>query len=226
MGEKRRKGNKKRNKNKVSFDEEVITKNNAEILLSEQNNSNKCVESVELEEQKVKKRKKRKMLEVSEEALKEIKKPKEEEIDDVNENETSEQTNEKVLQDEKKESIRSQKRKKHAKILEEKKLKAEFQYQQKALNYLSKWKHSRSEWKFEKLRQVWLQKNLLDESKLPNEFWETVVQYFTGAKGRCRQEILDEAIKVVEKENPEDEEMSEEFKNQLKRARNIVQILQ
>ncbi|KAF7274178.1 uncharacterized protein LOC143204815 [Rhynchophorus ferrugineus] len=216
---------KRRNKNKVSFDEEIITKTNAEILLSEQNNSIKSAENVQVE-QKVKKKKKRKISEVSSEASESVKKLKEEIPQVVSENEESQKTNEKSVSGGKKESIRSQKRKKHAKLLEEKKLKAELQYQQKALNYLSKWKHSRSEWKFEKLRQIWLQKNLLDETKIPDEFWENVVEYFSGSKGRCRQEILDEALKVVEKENPDDEDMSEEFKNQLKRARSIVQILQ
>ncbi|KAJ8979481.1 hypothetical protein NQ317_000357 [Molorchus minor] len=99
----------------------------------------------------------------------------------------------------KEESIRAQKRRKHVKLLEEKKLKVELAAQQSALNYLSLWKHNRSEWRFEKLKQIWLQQNIFDTIKIPNEFWDTAVQYFCGAKGAIRKITLKKAIELIEK---------------------------
>ncbi|KAJ8933906.1 hypothetical protein NQ314_013706 [Rhamnusium bicolor] len=126
------------------------------------------------------------------------------------------------------ESIRAQKRKKHAKLLEEKRLKAVVATQQNVLNYLSKWKHSRDEWKFEKLKQIWLQQNLFDCSKIPNEFWETAVDYFSGSKGFIRNCVLRDALKIIENENESSQEdnADENYLLILKRARDIVQTLQ
>lgn len=128
---------------------------------------------------------------------------------------------------EKPESIRAQKRNKYAKLLEAKQLKSELNAQQNALNYLSKWKHSRDQWKFEKLKQVWLQQSLFDLSKIPNEFWDTTVDYFSGARGAIREKILKDALEIIEKDdNTEEENLDEEYMQKLKRARDIVQNLQ
>ncbi|KAJ3630953.1 hypothetical protein MTP99_012114 [Tenebrio molitor] len=121
----------------------------------------------------------------------------------------------------KEESIRAQKRKKHVQLLEEKKVKKELHSQQESLNYLSKWKHTRDEWKFEKLRQIWLLHNLYDSDKIPQEFWETLLEYFNNAQGKVRDTLLKEAVKIVE-ENSEDTENS----CKVERARDIIQNLQ
>ncbi|CAH1985670.1 unnamed protein product [Acanthoscelides obtectus] len=128
---------------------------------------------------------------------------------------------------EKKESIRAQKRRKHAELLSQKKMKAELKMQQSALNYLSKWKHSRSDWKFEKLKQIWLQQNLYDEANIPKEFWEVTVEYFAGSKGSTRDTILKEAVKIIEKEEQSEESNDDEdYQMKLQRARDIIQYLQ
>lgn len=126
---------------------------------------------------------------------------------------------------EKEESIRARKRKKHAQLLADKKLKSELALQQKGLNYLSLWKHNRSEWKFEKLRQVWIQHNMFDAAKIPDEFWDDLVQYFGNSKGKARSVIIQDAVKLIEKEGSDDTD-SDEFQIKLKRARDIVQNLQ
>ncbi|XP_023013086.2 uncharacterized protein [Leptinotarsa decemlineata] len=127
----------------------------------------------------------------------------------------------------KKDSKRSQKKLKHEKLLAEKKLKAEVATQESVLNYLSKWKHCRQEWKFEKLKQIWLSQNMLDCSKIPNEFWETVVEYFTSSKGFIRKLVLRDALKVIEDEEKlEDDNVSEDQRTKIQRARDIVQNLQ
>lgn len=126
---------------------------------------------------------------------------------------------------EKEESIRARKRKKHAQLLVDKKLKTELALQQKCLNYLSLWKHNRGEWKFEKLRQVWLQHNMFDAAKIPDEFWDDLVQYFGNSKGKARSVIIQDAVKLIEQEGSDDND-SDEFQIKLKRARDIVQNLQ
>ncbi|RZB40741.1 DUF2373 domain containing protein, partial [Asbolus verrucosus] len=171
---------------------------------------------------------KRRKLESKQESKKEKKKkqvksgesvtePEKEELGPEAENEQCEKSS---TETKKKESIRERKRKRYMKLLEEKKLKTELALQQKSLNYLSKWKHSREEWKFEKLRQIWLQHNMYDSSKIPQEFWDILVDYFSNCKGKARDIILKDALKLIE-ENTEDED---EMK--IQRARNIIQTLQ
>lgn len=141
--------------------------------------------------------------------------------------ESKDELNTKKLEGKNKESIREQKRKKHAKLLAEKKLKAELAMQQKSLNYLSKWKHSREDWKFEKLRQIWLQQNLFDTNRISKEFWNTTVEYFRGAKGHIRKVVLEEAVKIIDTEESTEEEMTDsDYQEKLRRARDIVQNLQ
>lgn len=127
----------------------------------------------------------------------------------------------------KSESKRSLKRKKHAQLLEEKKMKGELKMQQSVLNYLSKWKHARCEWKFEKLKQIWLQQNLFVIDKLPEEFWSTIVEYLNGSKGATRKIILKEALKIIEKEDKaEGENDDNNYQTTLRRARDVVQTLE
>lgn len=118
------------------------------------------------------------------------------------------------------ESIRERKRKKYAKLVEDKKLKTELALQQKSLNYLSKWKHSRADWKFEKLRQIWLQENMFNSDKIPDEFWGILVEYFSNSKGKARDFIVDKALKFIDAE-----ENSSEGNLDIIRARSIIQNL-
>lgn len=283
-------GKTRKNKNLkiVSFDEEIIKKNNADKLLSksDKKNDSKNVEltvtrenencKIESNEIGIKKRKKAKKqknngvddnysanqeshsevkpnrskrkletnekqnlnnnaehqngdsLEESQE--KKVKRKKREKVNESNIPEQREVTDEVSVENPKvktAESIRAQKRKKHAKLLEDKRLKTELTTQENTLNYLSKWKHCRSEWKFEKLKQIWLQQNLFDASKIPNEFWETAVEYFSGSKGFIRNVVMRDALKIIEKEeSTEEEDTDENYLLILKRARDIVQNLQ
>lgn len=47
----------------------------------------------------------------------------------------------------------------------------------KTIAYLNKWQENRSEWKFEKLRQIAIQKNILNEKMIPDEQFEVAVAY-------------------------------------------------
>ncbi|KAG5896535.1 hypothetical protein JTB14_030740 [Gonioctena quinquepunctata] len=250
------KKSKKKNKSIIKFDEEIIKKDNAtEVLKQERNTNSKSNNDIkhgvkqeylngELEEHTAnsenisrtpgqkKKSRKNKIVEESD-ATQEIKNQEAMELDSdkipnsddgIGENEMIDSANPKIKTEE---SIRAKKRKKHAKLLEEKKLKTEVTSQQTALNYLSKWKHCRSEWKFEKLKQIWLSQNMFDCSKIPNEFWDTALEYFASSRGFIRKLVLREALKVIEnQEKLEEDDISEDQQVKLQRARDIVQNLQ
>lgn len=121
----------------------------------------------------------------------------------------------------KNESKRAKKRIRHMELLLNKKIKTDLNNRETNLNYLSKWKHSRNDWKFEKRRQLWLKQNMFDVEKIPDDFWDILVEYFSNAKGNVRKNILDEALKIIE--GNESEEKEDILFN---RARSMVQCLQ
>lgn len=247
----------RKGKSKIVFDKEVVTKETAEKLvaqheITEQVNKNdkQSTETANFKREsdenlkkngsaynssKPKKKKKRKQ-KVEEEVI-EAKKQKaddpetpDEETDEAQqENESAENLNTIKPEVKREDSIRAIKRKKHAALMQEKKLKAELALQQKCLNYLSQWKHNKSEWKFEKLKQVWLQQNMLSVEKVPEEMWDTLVEYFGGCKGKARETIIKDALKVIEADDDEENQEKEETEDdgvKLKRARDIIQNLQ
>ncbi|KAK9758982.1 WKF domain [Popillia japonica] len=153
----------------------------------------------------------------------------EEDDDDVSEAQAqieSELVNTNNVTIQKEESIRARKRRKHMELLQAKKLRHEVDLQQKCLNYLSLWKHSRSQWKFEKLKQIWLQQNMFDDTKIPDEFWDTLVEYFNSAKGQAKSSLLSGAVKIVDSVEEMDDESPEKTNVKYLRARNIVQNIQ
>lgn len=251
----------------ISFDNETVTKEEAERILSEKKDEPPLAANnkdfVDKEDKTVvsfankqKKKRKKKDKKTEQNKLEEVnkqkdtsketndeldsaeppkKKKRKEKIKNTSDTEISNQDQENnadspiskatKTEGEKEESIRTKKRKKHAQLLADKKMKAELALQQKCLNYLSLWKHNRNEWKFEKLRQVWLQQNMFDPSKIPDEFWEDLVQYFSNSKGKARNMISRDALKLIQQDGGDNTD-SDEFKIKLKRARNIVQNLQ
>lgn len=203
----------------------------------DESTDSQCNTGEENDNKKVKKSKKIKDVRehIEEEPPKKSKKRKhvEEDENQVNGNNTEENNTSNKEDDiesakkPKPESKRSLKRKKHAKLLEEKKLKAELNMQHSVLNYLSKWKHARSDWKFEKLKQIWLQQNLFIVDKLPEEYWSTVVEYLNGSKGATRKIILKGALKIIEEEDiAEAENDDEDYQTKLRRARDVLQSLE
>ncbi|XP_025835408.1 uncharacterized protein C7orf50 homolog [Agrilus planipennis] len=131
------------------------------------------------------------------------------------------QGHEEVIKNE--ESRRSLKRKRHALLLKEKQLKSVLTNQQRSLNYLSLWKHHKSKWKFEKLRQVWLQQNMYDISKVPDNFFIILLEYFTQSKGKVKDAIVEKAVSIVEEEQLANADSCDKMK--LIRARTVVQNL-
>lgn len=95
----------------------------------------------------------------------------------------------------------------------------------KGLTYVSKWKHARSEWKFEKLRQIWLIDNLLDETCIPDDIFPTVLEYFEGCKGMAREQLLKKGMDVIKKIEDNEENKDEMETVAYQRARQLLQAL-
>lgn len=126
-------------------------------------------------------------------------------------------------------SKRQKKKQKYIELLEKQKIESQINSTKKNLNYLSLWKHDRSQWKFEKLKQSWLQKNMFDDKLIPDDHWKTLVEYFSGAKGHIRQVILKECMAIVEKYeqlNAEEENQTEISETKFERARDMLQSLE
>nr|XP_012152606.1 PREDICTED: uncharacterized protein C7orf50 homolog isoform X2 [Megachile rotundata]XP_012152607.1 PREDICTED: uncharacterized protein C7orf50 homolog isoform X2 [Megachile rotundata] len=125
-----------------------------------------------------------------------------------------------------KEPSKRQLKKEKAQIKEnEKKMAIKKKAMKKGLNYVSKWKHARNEWKFEKLRQIWLMDNLLDQTSIPDDIFPTVLEYFEGCKGMAREQLLKKGMDVIRtiEENEENKDKVESVAYQ--RARKLLQAL-
>lgn len=53
---------------------------------------------------------------------------------------------------------------------------------EKTVSYLTTWHTNRDEWKYEKLRQIFIQKNIFDEESIPDEHCEVAIQYLATSK--------------------------------------------
>lgn len=54
----------------------------------------------------------------------------------------------------------------------------------KTISYLTKWDQTRDDWKYEKLRQIHIQKNVFDESIIPDEHKDVAIRYLSTSKVR------------------------------------------
>lgn len=52
----------------------------------------------------------------------------------------------------------------------------------RTIAYLTKWHENRSEWKFEKLRQITVQKNIFNEKIIDDEHFEVALAYLATSK--------------------------------------------
>ncbi|XP_043258217.1 uncharacterized protein LOC122400699 [Colletes gigas] len=122
-------------------------------------------------------------------------------------------------------SKRQLKREKAEKKENEKREANRLEAMKKGLTYVSKWKHAQSEWKFEKLRQIWLIDNLLDETSIPDDIFPTVLEYFEGCKGMAREQLLKKGMDVIKKVEESEENKDELESVAYQRARKLLQAL-
>ncbi len=62
--------------------------------------------------------------------------------------------------------------------------------QNKALRYLDAWNDDRGNWKFEKCRQIWLLQHWRDDTRIPDEKFDTLLKYIGSVQGRMREGTL------------------------------------
>lgn len=67
-----------------------------------------------------------------------------------------------------------------------------------ALEYLMLWNTARAAWKFKKVRQVYLLKNLYDPKRLPNKWFDVCMNYMADLRGKVRETTLQTAKEYVE----------------------------
>ncbi|XP_013172259.1 PREDICTED: uncharacterized protein C7orf50 homolog [Papilio xuthus] len=142
-----------------------------------------------------------------------------------------------------KKSIRQMKKEKHAERQAAAEAQAKDQLKSQCLNYLSQWKHDKSNWKFMKAKQVWLFKNKFFPNLVPDASWPILLEYFESAKGNIRNMLLADANKVIEQmddwtesqNNEENNTETEDSENAsikkpddivYKRARSLIQCLE
>lgn len=53
---------------------------------------------------------------------------------------------------------------------------------EKTISYLTKWDTNRDEWKYEKLQQIYIQKNIFDENIISNEHSDIAIKYLSTTK--------------------------------------------
>lgn len=90
-----------------------------------------------------------------------------------------------------------------------------------ASEYLKQWSDDRKNWKFQKVRQVWLLKHMYNQDQVSDDDFEILLLYLDGLKGKSREVTVKQAEDIMEKD--EDNEGTEHVKTE--RARKIVQLL-
>eukprot|EP01134_Creolimax_fragrantissima_P006904 CFRG6904T1 len=64
-----------------------------------------------------------------------------------------------------------------------------------ALAFLDTWKNDKDNWKYQKVRNTYILKNMYDPYKIPKESFKIVLEYLDGLKGKARQ-ITQEAAEA------------------------------
>ncbi|XP_070783099.1 uncharacterized protein C7orf50 homolog [Enoplosus armatus] len=94
---------------------------------------------------------------------------------------------------------------------------------QQALDYLTCWAETRTEWKFQKTRQTWLLQHMFDSEKIPDEKFSLLLQYLEGLRGAAKDTTVQKALALVEESGkaPEDTVVQQ----RAHRAREVIQLL-
>ncbi|ALC42907.1 CG15877 [Drosophila busckii] len=127
-------------------------------------------------------------------------------------------------------TVRQKKKQKHLKRLEAQKDQSADKEAKRNEEYLRKWRDSRQDWKFEKLRQISIQQTAFDEKKLNDDVWTIALEYLAGSKGAGKETMIKLAEDAIQKLDKECEELSEEVERQAvvdstryQRARQLLQ---
>uniref|UniRef100_A0AAG5DDM4 WKF domain-containing protein n=1 Tax=Anopheles atroparvus TaxID=41427 RepID=A0AAG5DDM4_ANOAO len=123
---------------------------------------------------------------------------------------------------------KNSKREKHAKLVDDLREKAKNKECEGTLQYLDTWKNSRAEWKFEKLKQIYIQTHIFDEDKINGEIFPLALEYLSGMRGSSKQSLKKAAetvIKQIDASVTENGDDSAQESGKYQRARELLQSL-
>lgn len=127
-------------------------------------------------------------------------------------------------------TVRQKKKQKHLQRLEVQKDQNADKEGKRNEEYLRKWRDSRQDWKFEKLRQISIQQTAFNEKKLSADIWPIALEYLAGSKGAAKAIISKLAEDAIQEMDKQCEELSEDTERQkivesvrYQRARNLLQ---
>ncbi|XP_039265347.2 uncharacterized protein LOC120340999 [Styela clava] len=96
------------------------------------------------------------------------------------------------------------------------------QKKEEALSNLLEWKNDRENWKFRKVRQIWLVKHMYDQDAINDTNFNYLVEYLEGSKGGARSRLITDAQSIYDSLTEDDDNDSTV---KLKRARHILQAI-
>ncbi|PSN56986.1 hypothetical protein C0J52_04244 [Blattella germanica] len=67
----------------------------------------------------------------------------------------------------------------------------------KCIDYLKKWQKDKNNWKFEKLKQIWLLKHMFDSENVPDSIFPILVEYISGSRGQARNMVEEKTMNVI-----------------------------
>ncbi|KAH8296572.1 hypothetical protein KR054_008074 [Drosophila jambulina] len=127
-------------------------------------------------------------------------------------------------------TVRQKKKQKHQQRLEAQRSQNSNKEAKVNKEYLVKWKESRDEWKFIKLRQISIQQTAFDEDKLEAELWPIALEYLASSQGAARAKISKLAEEVIQQLDKAGEKLEDETERQkliestrYQRARDLLQ---
>ncbi|KAH8235050.1 hypothetical protein KR032_008088 [Drosophila birchii] len=127
-------------------------------------------------------------------------------------------------------TVRQKKKQKHQQRLEAQRSQNSNKEAKVNKEYLVKWKESREEWKFIKLRQISIQQTAFDEDKPDAELWPIALEYLASSQGAARAKISKLAEEVIQQLDKEGEKLEDETERQkliestrYQRARDLLQ---
>lgn len=126
------------------------------------------------------------------------------------------------------ESKRSKKRKKHLENLDKSKSRSDKKYHDEIIDYLRTWKNDKDNWKFQKMKQIFIQNHVFESDIIIGDIWDTTLEYISGSKGNSKDILIEQAEKIIHKidtERENNKDIGESKQVLYKRARDLLQLL-
>lgn len=128
------------------------------------------------------------------------------------------------------ESKRSKKRKKYNEKIEKSiNIRADKKFLDDIASYLTTWENDKDSWKFQKVKQMFIQNNVFNEKIIVDDIWHTTLSYLGSSRGKAKELLKENAQKVIEKvdgdfEKSQDKELLKQ--KSYTRARELLQMLE